>query len=670
MSRSRLLLARLALATLVPLLFLGGVEFGLWIVGFRPRGPVALGFGSTDPMLDVSESDSDLLWRLVPNRPMNLDGVCFVVNGAGLRGELPAVARETDSLRIVCVGDSTAFGNFTTYPAELKEILSRNADGTKVEVINGGVPGYSAAQGLAFLRRDLMRYRPDVVTWCFGFNNAKDGPGGRTDAETIAALSAGSARHRAWLRKSRLAAWIDEKVGLASATPTMFEHGKTTLRVSPDEYGTLLREAAALCEANGARLVVIEQPHAYAYDDDPNVASEWDEQREEPLRRLSAQNDAAARVCAELSIPFVAMQSEFSRRDLRRLFLGPLPGGDAIHGSPLGLRLFAELLADDLAERGVASSVGAPRPEPRERSAPGFAIADLDSDGARELFAASIVDGSVEVVALDPHSFELARHAAPLPLPTRACAISTLPLLPGQFLLSWRDDKNALRFESWFFDGTPGFIRSAAIDTKLPCEWARVVPVDFDADGAPEYAIQFGPKNGSAYVLFDHDGSPLAHLPLNLAPQHGYHIGTTPHPRRSGAERLIVSGVRERSGVVVALGSDMFPPTASGTFLAIDGVAYSAHDVRVGPDEVHRITFFGPAAMIEREPGDARFLFPWGCSATDIEAPTVGIATTRAETGIENAVLLGSLTGPTLHLARLDSSGWTRLPELVVPAEK
>jgi lysophospholipase L1-like esterase len=91
----------------------------------------------------------------------------YRVNSAGFRGpELPADLSSRDL--VLALGESSTFGwnvgEGETYPAQLQMVL----DGRHLErtpyVINAGVPSYTSAQVLAYLRELLGLYEPhDVV---------------------------------------------------------------------------------------------------------------------------------------------------------------------------------------------------------------------------------------------------------------------------------------------------------------------------------------------------------------------------------------------------------------------------------------------------------------------------------------------------------------------------
>jgi lysophospholipase L1-like esterase len=88
--------------------------------------------------------------------------------------ETTPIERRPGYLRVVCLGESTTFGNnsLSNYPAYLREILERDGRGFQgYEVINGGVPGWVSDQIALRVRYQIARYKPDVVILYAGWND-------------------------------------------------------------------------------------------------------------------------------------------------------------------------------------------------------------------------------------------------------------------------------------------------------------------------------------------------------------------------------------------------------------------------------------------------------------------------------------------------------------------
>jgi len=124
------------------------------------------------------QSDPILGHRNIPGYDDATRGI--TIDALGLRGHEVVSPKPPGTLRILCLGDSTTFGVWreapldfrfgTSYPAELERTL--HAQGwTNVEVVNGGVMGYTTAHALRLLLTTLRSVAPDVVTIRLGNND-------------------------------------------------------------------------------------------------------------------------------------------------------------------------------------------------------------------------------------------------------------------------------------------------------------------------------------------------------------------------------------------------------------------------------------------------------------------------------------------------------------------
>jgi GDSL-like Lipase/Acylhydrolase family len=124
-----------------------------------------------DPIiwLDPQESyihDSELIHRLKPNQQSFTHSFPVKTNSFGLRNGEISLEPTANTVRILCLGDSLTFGNGVrfedTYPKVLEGELNTEELG-KYEVINGGVPGYDTWQEIAYLKRDGVHFKPELV---------------------------------------------------------------------------------------------------------------------------------------------------------------------------------------------------------------------------------------------------------------------------------------------------------------------------------------------------------------------------------------------------------------------------------------------------------------------------------------------------------------------------
>jgi len=115
--------------------------------------------------------DPDVGYRLTPN----FSGVInrsefsqrFRINGAGLRAHRHPGTDEQDTVRVLVLGDSQAFGfgvaDDETFSAQLEHIFADHHPSRSVRVMNGGVPGYGTADQLALLKSMGPKLDPDLI---------------------------------------------------------------------------------------------------------------------------------------------------------------------------------------------------------------------------------------------------------------------------------------------------------------------------------------------------------------------------------------------------------------------------------------------------------------------------------------------------------------------------
>jgi hypothetical protein len=174
--------ARLGLLLCSSALGLGGIEIGVRILAYSraqstradlerlrhsTAAPAALGKATLGQMVFLSD-DPRIVYELIPNVTATFQGQECAINAEGHRdAPWPAPARTPDSLRIVGIGDSVMFGwgvrAEETFLSVLQRSLAEALPGTRVEVLNTGVPGYNTAMEVAAFERYSLRWRPDIV---------------------------------------------------------------------------------------------------------------------------------------------------------------------------------------------------------------------------------------------------------------------------------------------------------------------------------------------------------------------------------------------------------------------------------------------------------------------------------------------------------------------------
>jgi lysophospholipase L1-like esterase len=650
---------RVVLAIAAPIVLLGGLEVGARAYGLRPTPPVSIGFGAGDPALDLTTDDPDLLWRLVENHRDSGDsyGFPFSTNSLGFRGKERSATKREGVLRILCLGDSTAFGNVTTYPDELESVLSHRFPGREFEVLNAGVPGYSARQGLAVLKRQIEKLSPDVVTWCFGFNNARVASAGCGDDEVIATRQTLLGVLGATVRRLAFGAWLGRKLAppeAESAQPGI----EPPIRVSPSRFAELTAEAAGIAARHGAKFVAIEQPFGYGRVDRSTVGQLLSDSLARETRVLSEQNAALAARCEAENIAFVPMHRIFLGFTPDELFIGPMPDGDLIHENALGSRLFAEKLVEAL----LASRI---IPEPTTISfgdspitTPSFTIVDLDSDGNEEIAVATIRDGAVSLAILDPRTSSTRYVPLDLPAPERSCALSFVAFFPGEIVVTRRGEGTTIVALSLQRDGSAGRLTPFSFAGSEHVDWIRVVPVDMLGDGRPEYGVECGPAVPPYYLVLDETGTllpPIVHL---FDTSYGFTMSAGPDPRDPNCESLSTSGVSRGIGCELRFSPRLSPPLAESAHYMIVARPCAAFRARQRDAAPVRVVWRAPGFFIEH-PDRTDTAFPWGMVACASDAPRVGLAVVPNANGSKDTLFVAALHAGRLECRRVEASGVT-----------
>lgn len=99
-------------------------------------------------------------------------------NQLGFRGRETTWEKPPGVFRVVCVGGSSTYGHTessdaTTWPVRLEQHLAELRPDLKFEVINGGASGYSTFESLINLELRLIDFRPDLVIYYEGINDAR-----------------------------------------------------------------------------------------------------------------------------------------------------------------------------------------------------------------------------------------------------------------------------------------------------------------------------------------------------------------------------------------------------------------------------------------------------------------------------------------------------------------
>lgn len=150
---------RLLASTAILVLALGTAE-GL----ARMVDPVIPQWQAPDAAGVIMTGHPTRLWGMARGVRRNGDTTASI-NELGLRGTVPEVPRPPEKPRILVLGDSSFFGHGIPDDGTIAASLQKNlqATGIPVEVVNGGIPGYSTEQTKLLLEEVGWSLQPTLL---------------------------------------------------------------------------------------------------------------------------------------------------------------------------------------------------------------------------------------------------------------------------------------------------------------------------------------------------------------------------------------------------------------------------------------------------------------------------------------------------------------------------
>ena len=164
--------ALFSLVTTVALL--GLMEWAsMWLA---PQKPLDAGGHTAETAMRAS----DLLgWEAVPGRSHAFNVRQGTVVGPEGTRNPPAVERQAGSLRLMTLGDSSIYGVMVNDGQVFSDVAAKalgQSLGRTVDVVNGGVPGYSSEQARRLYATRLRKYKPDVLVVATIWSDSQLGP--------------------------------------------------------------------------------------------------------------------------------------------------------------------------------------------------------------------------------------------------------------------------------------------------------------------------------------------------------------------------------------------------------------------------------------------------------------------------------------------------------------
>lgn len=289
----------------------------------------------------VYEKDPQLFWRFrrdFDTKSTLYSELNYHINSIGLRGS--DLTPEKTGYRILALGNSCTFGwgveNDRTWVKELENILARETDRKDIEVINGGIPGYTSYQGKLLFANELISLKPDMVLIMYAWND--HWPAGRDISDSqqqlpsaiILKLQNSFSRLKLYqlLRKVILSTTDQQKrIPIDDLT-----HER---RVPRQEFIDNLAVIIRLARDSGAQPVLVVPP--ITSFDPANL------KRSQQLILLHGLYETDIRRTSErLNVPLVDLQVKFDMHD----DLFDEPSVDPVHFNEKGHRLAAESIAE------------------------------------------------------------------------------------------------------------------------------------------------------------------------------------------------------------------------------------------------------------------------------------------------------------------------------------
>ncbi|MDD5555803.1 MAG: SGNH/GDSL hydrolase family protein [bacterium] len=346
---------RLLALIVVPLLVFASAELVIRILRMELRQPYGRVLAERGDQT-LYRWDPLLFWAFRPAaRPW--------INSKGYPGREVEVARSPGVIRIIAFGDSCTRGPWVdafseTYPAVLERELNAGGSGRRYEVANMGCDGYSSFQMLTLMRREVPRYRPDLVIVNPDTHGATPALEGLPDHEcpNFAGLIF---RTQEILGESKLYLLLRRVILRLRARPAARAYGGRTARVPLPLLAANMARMRECCEEAGAAIIFM---NAQRY----RIA--------ETHSALVEHNRLVEAFCAENGLLFVDLYRLFKEHPFEESLYFDLPN-DPCHPSAEGYRLIAaalrplvERIVEERTRGGapVGVQVSAPGPMPRE----------------------------------------------------------------------------------------------------------------------------------------------------------------------------------------------------------------------------------------------------------------------------------------------------------------
>ena len=304
-------------------------------------------------------------YSLAPNVTLDTHIGTLQTSPWGTRGPDQVYEKPPGVIRIVTLGGSTTFCVYATedsktWPAQLEAVLNERLAPTRFEVVNYGAAGYNSADSLATFALRAIDRDPDIVIVLHAWNDISLAIEPGLVSDYTHHRNVASHHQRGW--------WFQ----LAIARTLWFARGKLARgRLTPigtaedidpravDLYERNIESIVLLAQPRGIETVLVTFATRLPPDNDPDWTSQIDQVKFIPLRHhftpagvfraVTAYNQVLRRIAERRGATLADLANTYPRN--AEYF------ADFAHKTDHGLRLFAEMVAEELIEQGVIARV-------------------------------------------------------------------------------------------------------------------------------------------------------------------------------------------------------------------------------------------------------------------------------------------------------------------------
>jgi len=266
-----------------------------------------------------------------------------------------SVKKTAGFLRVATLGDSSTMGCTDTddsYPGLMEKMLNQNLS-SKYEVLNAGVGSYSSYQGVQRLKHVLLKYKPDIVTVYFGWNDHWITSVPDKDVRIKPASQVALINFLEKFRSYQAYYYIISKVmhvpRAATKDDTNSAEEKKSfdwlkLRVAPDDYMKNMVEFVKMAAENGMHILLVTAP---ANPSRLSSSSNFPFPKENLIQIHAQYNQIVREVSKRMNVPLL---------DLEAMIQGDLAvnvlSQDAVHFTPEGCPFIAARFIEKLGQLG------------------------------------------------------------------------------------------------------------------------------------------------------------------------------------------------------------------------------------------------------------------------------------------------------------------------------